>query len=902
MGRISVFLIVWYVATIAVLTGWINNLGPSHAGDTAVRTGHLVHNPKQLRQLLQRGNYAEAEEGYRQAAQQRGAIEDYLGWCRVLRETGRYDDALKVLDEGLKKHKNQADLLAERAEVLYVTGRWEQAHQDVAAALRTDANHFRARWVQACLLRDQGDLEAADQQVRWLVRTYTQLSGTAQEIRDAERLLIVGLAGAENARRHRRPQQFAFILNEIYKDALRDDPDCWQAEYQAAQLLLEKHNRAEGEAALDKALAINPRAADALALKGRVALDQRQAGQAVRLADKALKIHPNHLEALRLLADVRLLTGDLAGAENLIKLARDIHPRAEATWARQAVLAYLKGSAASVQKVEQEVLSFCRTPGLWHLETAELLLLFKRYPEAEHHYKQAVKLRPDLPAATAGLGFLYWQLGREEEAQQVLKEAFQADPFHVRVANALKVLEHLSKYQKRETDHFVIKFSERDKVLAAWLADYLELWYAEYQQRYGFTPAGKVLVEILASREMFSGRILALPDLPGTVQGASTGPLLLLPSPRADNRVRLYNWVSVARHELTHVFNLQQTHYRVPTWLTEGLAVHAEQDQRFLAYQELLKERLVAGTIYNLNTIARGYQNFAHSEDVITAYYQGWLYVQYLTEQYGQKAIRELLEAYQQGLSTQQAILKVCGVSLDQLEQGYRRYLDKHLRAVPPREILPPLEELEASWNKHPDNAEVGAQLAAAYLQRQRWDDARRIAEKVWRQHQGHPATALVLARLHHRNKDVVAAAVLLEETLQRNPGNVRLLRALARYLVLCERNERAIAVLEQLRSLQVAGEEQLEVLAELYALGQQRQQQAAVLADLAARQPDNVDVRRRLARLWQQMGNWEQVARWAESILWIDVEDSEAKELLLSAWQHLGMHDQIRRLSARYR
>ena len=63
---------------------------------------------------------------------------------------------------------------------------------------------------------------------------------------------------------------------------------------------------------------------------------------------------------------------------------------------------------------------------------------------------------------------------------------------------------------------------------------------------------------------MFSGRVLSLPGLPGAAQGASTGPLIAIPSPNADGAKRLYNWATVARHELTHAFNLTQTGFLVP--------------------------------------------------------------------------------------------------------------------------------------------------------------------------------------------------------------------------------------------------------------------------------------------------------------------------------------------------
>src|SRR5438445_216468 len=75
---------------------------------------------------------------------------------------------------------------------------------------------------------------------------------------------------------------------------------------------------------------------------------------------------------------------------------------------------------------------------------------------------------------------------------------------------------------------------KNDKVLAAFLADVLEDTFAELAKQYGFTPPGKILVEVFARRQIFSGRIALLPGIPGAVQGACTGPLVALPSPAAD--------------------------------------------------------------------------------------------------------------------------------------------------------------------------------------------------------------------------------------------------------------------------------------------------------------------------------------------------------------------------------
>src|SRR5260370_8299724 len=100
---------------------------------------------------------------------------------------------------------------------------------------------------------------------------------------------------------------------------------------------------------------------------------------------------------------------------------------------------------------------------------------------------------------------------------------------------------------------------------------------------------------------MFSGRTIALPDL-HTI-GACTGRVVAMASPHGKGIRRPFNWARVLRHELVHIFNLEQTHFLVPHWLTEGLAVNNEGFRRPGSWNELLHEWTPAGRFMTLDTI-----------------------------------------------------------------------------------------------------------------------------------------------------------------------------------------------------------------------------------------------------------------------------------------------------------
>jgi cellulose synthase operon protein C len=857
-----------------------------------------------LKQRFQRGNYAEARAGYESLLkEEKPAVTAFVGFAALNRTEGEYSKALDALDAGLKIHADDPTLLAQRADLFFSLGKWDDAGKDADAVLKKQEANFLARWVRTRILRDRGETVAADKEVRWFVKAYSDASAAEKDITDPELLLIIAQAGAENARWNNKPMQFKFILDEVCGDAIKHDPDFWQAEAFAGMLLLEKHNRADAADAFDKALKINPKAIEALVGKGMLAMAELDAIAAGGFADQALKVNARHPGALRLKADARLAEGDAAGAGRLLLAARLINPKEEATFARLAAIQHLARKPDAVAEIEKEVTAFCAKPGAFFAELADVLVSRKQYARAEECFKKAIELRPDLASAKAGLGMLLMQLGREPEAKVQLDAAFKADPFNVRVSNSLKVLKHLDGYGATETAHFVIRFDPKmDKVFAAFLADFLEELHAEFSKRYGTSPPGKLVVEVFATREMFSGRILSLPGLPGAAQGASTGPLIALPSPNSDGASRPYNWAVVARHELTHAFNMAQTGFLVPIWLTEGLAVRAEQARRFDATLTLLRDRLAEGTAFDLDTIGRGYHNFGNSADVMLSYHQGLLYVEFMEKEYGPEAIAKLLDAFKLGLNTGDAIRRACGVEQAALEKGYRAFLFAQVKGLPRIEKAIPFPELEAAHKAKPDDAEISAKLAAEYARRNKPAEARKLVDAVLEKEKGHPAASLVKSRLLLRDKDLKGSLAALEEAAKANPEDVRVLLALGKLCTETDELDKAVTAFEAVRALCTPDTEVLEVLAKLYSAKKSSEKLAGVLGDLAARSPDNLAVRLQLMKLYGDIGGQPaKVEQWAREALFVDVNNPDARAALITALKSQKKVGEVEKIEKRF-
>ena len=200
----------------------------------------------EARQRLLKGNYAEARAEYEKLRADEKQMPDAVtGIVAAWRAEGEYAKAREAIDSALKVAADNPQLLAVRADLLYDIGSWAEALKDAEAAIQKDDAQFLARWVRARIIRDQGDHERADKEVRWFVRTYTALSNAGKDITDPDRLLLVGLAGAENARWNNLANQFKFILNEVYSDAIKLEPEMWAVEYQSGRMLLESDRSEE---------------------------------------------------------------------------------------------------------------------------------------------------------------------------------------------------------------------------------------------------------------------------------------------------------------------------------------------------------------------------------------------------------------------------------------------------------------------------------------------------------------------------------------------------------------------------------------------------------------------------------------------------------------------------------
>jgi len=743
---------------------------------------HAQESLQAARQRLLRVNYAEALEQYEKLAKEpKTVVPATVGISRAHESTGEYDKALAVVEALLKQNPKDDSLLARQAELLYLRGRWADAEKAADAAVAARNENFPARWVRAQIYRDRGELKKADDECRWFVRTYSARSDMEKDITDPEELVLVGLAGCENARWNKLADQFDFILKEVYRDALKFDKYYWPAEYQAAVLLLEKYNRAEGMPALENVLKINPNCAEAKVAKGTAALQKFNFKTAEAELEDALKTNPHLPEALRLKADIAIMSGDIAAALKALDAARKINPVDEYTLGRVGACFIFQKKQAEFDTLAKEVEKNNPSPGVFYMIAADRLDERRYYADAEKFYRKAIAFRPKLSAASAQLSLLLMRMGEEKEARKLLDNSYELDPFNVRVANTRRVLKHLDGYETIKTAHFEIRFDPKsDAVLAHYLADQVEGLYDELAEQFQHKPKGPILFEIFNNHDMFSGRVVALPDL-HTI-GACTGRMFAMVSPNGKGVNKKFNWMRVVRHELVHIFNLDQTSFLVPHWLTEGLAVTNEKIVRPATWNAILKRRHAAGKLLTLETVNLGFIRPGSGEEWLLAYCQSLLYVEYIKAKYGPATIGVLLNCYRDGMDTPGAIEKACKVKQAEFEKGYREYVDKIVKEIGGTQAEEPMElaDLKAASEKDPNNLNLKARLAEETLSLNRVE-ARKLAKAVLEKEPKHPRASVVMARLAILGGDVDEARKILEGALDKEKPDTKLLLALGK-------------------------------------------------------------------------------------------------------------------------
>src|SRR5665213_1305387 len=321
--------------------------------------------------------------------------------------------------------------------------------------------------------------------------------------------------------------------------------------------------------------------------------------------------------------------------------------------------------------------------GVGDLIVAQHMMLNRRYPEAIAYDRKAIEADPQLWSAHADLGINLMRMGEEQEAREQLELAYNNGQTDKPTSNSLKLLDLYPKFvtTKDATTSLMLWNAEED-LLRPYFEEQLHKAMATYQAKYKMTLDGPVRLEVYPNHEDFAVRTMGMPGL-GAL-GVTFGDVVAMDSP-SGRRPGDVNWGSTMWHEMSHVFILSATNYRVPRWFTEGLAVHEEGQADPRWANRLTPEVVVAirdKKLLPVEDLDQGFIFPKYPDQVIVSYWQGGTICDYIAERWGSDALLGMAHSFGQLKTLPVVFQENLKATPQQFDTDYMAWLDKRVGAT----------------------------------------------------------------------------------------------------------------------------------------------------------------------------------------------------------------------------
>jgi tetratricopeptide (TPR) repeat protein len=648
---------------------------------------------------LKKGNYENAIRllTARLATNPADAIaQEYL--LKAFIETGRYAEAETSAKKFLLKTPDAGPVHHQLGEVLSLTGRYSEAITEFELAVADfaksetgpgDKLESELRLAETLELVGQG--ERAKGIYESFVKYYTEKDPqSTSELTWIARALV-----------HLEKFQDA---NDMYRAAIEAAADNIEAQLGAGELFTQKYNYSDAAQFLNEALQLNPNSARAhLDIASNKRLEGGEEMQAA--LTRALVINPNYVDALALKAGLALDASQIEPAVVEIDKALKINPRSPEIHALRAASLYLQDrdfetEVAATLAISPHYADLFNT--LAHYATNT-----RRTEQAAAFSRRAIAISPNNWDAHLALGMALLRMGQMEQGRVEVETAFKGDAFNVWAKNTLDLLDTMADFQEAKRGMFVVKTSAQERdVLSGYALDLVEEAANKLTAKYKFTPKGPITIEIFQNHEDFAVRTLGIPGL-GAL-GVCFGQVIAQDSPSARD-VGEFNWGSTLWHEFTHVITLQMTDYRIPRWFSEGLSVYEERRGRpgwGDDWNPLFVRSFAAGRWFKIADLDSGFMRPRSQQDVPVAYFEASQICEFIVDRFGFDAILRMLAMYRDKAQTAAILQQVLKLSESDFDREFNAYVQQ--KAKPLSEALKTEANAVASMSKE----EVLKQLA----------------------------------------------------------------------------------------------------------------------------------------------------------------------------------------------
>ncbi len=572
--------------------------------------------------------------------------------------------------------------------------------------------------------------------------------------------------------------------NQAFKEAVAASPKDAELRVKWGRFFLERYNRADAGQLFTEALQIKPDYAPALLGMALVANETFE-GKALGLAQKALEADPKLVEAREFMARLKLEDSDPKGATAEADAALQLSPRAKDALALKAAVELLADRSPKVWEVKIEA----EDPhyGRAYETIAHFLVLNRRYDEGIEYYKRAVAADPNLDSAYSNLGINLMRMGREADARKALETAFNHGWKDNATVNSLRLMDSYKNFKTFETPTTILRLQKKEAdVLHPYFEAEMKRSMATYDKKYQMHLSFPVQVEVYPDHEDFAVRTMGMPGL-GAL-GVTFGGVVAMDSP-SGRKPGEFHWASTLWHEMSHVYVLTATKFRVPRWFTEGVAVHEE-----TAAAPDWGDRMTPEVIQAIKTkkllpvaeIDRGFIHPSYPAQVIVSYFQAGKICDYISEKYGEHKLLEMIHAFAESAPTDVVIQKQLGIAPAEFDRRFLAWLDEHTKGA---------VEHYAEWR---DQFKALRDAANA----KKHDDVIRIGMKIRDLYPDFVETGNVyvaLADAYTAKNDPAAALTQLEKYSREGGRDPDTIKRLATMLEAANRPKDAAAALERL-------------------------------------------------------------------------------------------------------
>ena len=428
---------------------------------------------------------------------------------------------------------------------------------------------------------------------------------------------------------------------KLFQEALEKDAKNAQAYYGLALVSADGFDSKAVEWTA-KALELDPKLVQAHELMANLLLEDSDEEKAFAEADEALKISPEALDAMAIHAAIEALA--------------DRSPDAWFEKIRQVNPAYGEGYAL----------------------VGHHLVLNRRYQEGIAYYRKAIEVDPRLWPARAQLGINLMRMGQEDEPRKQLEMCYDNGYRNEETVNSLRLLDSYKNFVTFKDETTILKLQKKEaELLYPYFEAVLKRSMATYERKYKMKLPGPVQVEVYPDHEDFAVRTMGMPGL-GAL-GVTFGEVVAMDSP-SGRPPGEFHWASTLWHEMSHVYILTATNYRVPRWFTEGLAVHEETEASPEWGDRMTPDIVVAIRDKKLIPVAeldRGFIRPQYPMQVIVSYYQAGRICDYIQSRWGADKLLDLVHSFAQNKTTPEVIRQDLGLAPEEFDKQFLDWLDK---------------------------------------------------------------------------------------------------------------------------------------------------------------------------------------------------------------------------------